>query len=212
VQTGKWSETENSQEDVLTTETTMSASWIELDGGNSEGSIINNSLVIAKCKVLDKRQEIEGGKIDEGGAPFTYFTVTVEEIYAYDENRIQTLQDDLKGSSHKIEVRLTGGEVNGQEQAFRDSPLLLVDEEYVLFLDKELDYKYYVPVGERLGIAKLDDDGILHFTNDEAKSLCKDFEGKKFTDITKILSKIGTAVDDSIKINTEKESIKAVLF
>jgi hypothetical protein len=90
--------------------------------------------------------------------------------------------------------------------------LLQIDEEYVLFLDKDPEYSYYVPVGERLGVAKLDDNGVLHFTNYEAESLCKDFEGKKFTDITKILTKIDDIIDNDIEINSEKESITEVLF
>jgi hypothetical protein len=52
----------------------------------------------------------------------------------------------------------------------------------------------------------------MHFTNYEAESLCKDFEGKNFVDITKILTRIDNIIDNNIEINTEKESVKEIIF
>jgi hypothetical protein len=78
----------NENKDVETISLPMSASWIEQEGGDSETSIINNSLLVAKCKVLSKKVEIVGGSIDGGGVPFTYFTVAIEELYAHDDSEI----------------------------------------------------------------------------------------------------------------------------
>jgi hypothetical protein len=195
----------HAEEESIPVEIPMTADWLELEGGDNEISIIDHSSLII-------RGYVESSSVEQiQSALFTHFSVRVEEVYAYNTDDAELITNDLDSNAPIIDVRLTGGKKSGQTLEFADSPLLNLDEEYVLFLEKKPEYSYYMPIGERFGIAKINDDGILRFTNDEAKVLCKDFEGKNIQDIIKSLHKVESKIDDAISINSEESPPEEVI-
>ncbi|MDR0853199.1 MAG: hypothetical protein LBN34_02415 [Clostridiales Family XIII bacterium] len=185
------------------------ASWIELEGGDSEEAVIENSTFIAKGIVEESSTELKG---PEGGElVFTNNKVRVLELYAVNEDEVSDVQEDLQGEELIIDVQQTGG-TYGEffTPEFTEAPLFEVGSEYLLFLTKTED-GYYIPVGGRLGYAEIVD-GTIVFVNDEAEELLDDFSNEDVTDAIDIIEYVDESIPESgLSINEDNLDIEEMI-
>jgi len=158
-----------------------SAYWAPLEGGDSEESIIRNSVLIVKGTPLTSDIEILGGKLDAGGFPFSVFTFKITDIFAEKIGYNSVVSKSLLNKSNTIFVRMNGAVIDGNDYTYilEDAPLMEFDKEYILFLRYDKDIEMYWPVGDRFGVAEIDKNGALHFTNELAARLATTFEGAR---------------------------------
>jgi hypothetical protein len=117
-------------------QSTYDATWLELDGGDSEANVINSSKIIVKGKILSQStRSIVLDENDEG----TYFTISkleVTEIQAKDASLDEKVIQPNKEGKVILNVTQTGAVVNGKNKnIIGDAPLFKQGVEYVLFLD-----------------------------------------------------------------------------
>jgi hypothetical protein len=184
------------------------ATWAPLVGGDTETSVINNATFVAKGKLLDFDTELRG---DEGSElVFTNNHILISKIYALNEDENSEIAKDFTDGLLIVDVIQTGGDYfDYHTAAFKDAPLLESNTDYLLFLEKTED-GYYLPVGGRLGIAKIIN-GKIEFLNDEAKSILSTFEGDKTSKIINDLISIDDNIDSNIEINENNTSVEEVV-
>jgi hypothetical protein len=178
-------------------------SWIPLEGGENEVSVIKNSTVIARGRVIDSYTEIKGDAGNE--MVFTNNVISIEELYAIDREEKIKIQSDLKTKDFTVVVQQTGGKYKDfYSPEIGDAPLLVDTEEYLLFLSKT-DEGYYIPVGGRLGYAKFSNDKVT-FINADAQALMKSFEGKQSSIVTDTINTIDSSIGKDFAINSEQKT------
>jgi hypothetical protein len=179
-----------------------SAFWSPLPGGENEQAVIADSELISKGIVIEQRLESRGGEGNRSAAvEITISKVRIDEVYAIQkggtlDSATVTKKDDLI-----IEVLQTGSYITGKG-VIGDAPLLELNKTYVLFLSDEVD-GIYAPVAGRYGIAEVDSDGTIHFTNELAENMMDNFEGEVLENIEEDISQIAEETDTEFDIAPE---------
>ncbi|MDR1136603.1 MAG: hypothetical protein LBL49_10615 [Clostridiales Family XIII bacterium] len=169
--------------------------WEPLPNGNSQLSVIENSLLVCEGTVVDAIGELRGydGSEGERSLWFTINKVQINKILAMTPEesknvfaRSQALNpesalgvsDEAARQELTINVVQVGALANSgyRFNVMEDAPLLKKGKTYTLFLSA-FDDGNYVPVGGRFGVAR-NECGILHFTNAQAEKMMILFEGK----------------------------------
>ena len=180
-----------------------SALWVPLPGGDTETSVVNNSILICEGTVVDSFTMLYG---DEGSKSlwFTQNKVSVKKVQGVALPEASRISLRSKNDDMIIDVIQTGAilEDGSMANVIKDAPLLEKGKTYVLFLSA-YDGERYIPVGGRLGIAE-STGGVLRFTNGDAAKMMSSFEGKSENDITHNLKSLSDKIEsDDIIINTE---------
>jgi hypothetical protein len=191
---------------------TMShATWLPLEGGDSEESAIANSSLIVKGEVISQDVELLGPK--GGEIVFTHSKFKVSEVYSINVDEVESIAaDDLNKNSLIVDVRQTGGSMDGVTTSqIEDAPLLEVGTTYVLLLDKK-DDGFYNLVGGRLGTAIIKSGGI-QFVNEESRQIFKELGGEKLSNLDDVLENIieKENLGDEILVNEEGYSPKELV-
>jgi hypothetical protein len=186
--------------------------WNELEGGNSEESVIEISQLVAKGKVLSQKAnqvKLTDDPMDEG-LFFTESLVEVTEVQAKAVNINESLLDVKDDGKVVISVIQTGAIIDGEmKNVVGDAPLLVNGKSYILFLD-EFDEERFVPVGGRFGTAEIVN-GEIEFTNDYAAEIMTDFEGEKAKNVISEIAKISDTLNEDIVVNEDKEAPSAFI-
>lgn len=221
--TDKYTDTEDTninQQNVLdgeavAIEENVMTSWEPLEGGDSEESIINNSVLIVKGIPLANDTEVIGGKLEESGFPFTVFKFKVSEIIAIKRSYDSIIKRSWQNKALMLSVRMNGAVIDSNNKSYiiHDAPLMELGKEYLLFLRYDKDIDMYWPVGGRLGVAEVGRNGLLHFTSERAAKLCDSLEGKESDKTVSILIRLDTNDYDfkGLTINVKNELIPKFL-
>jgi hypothetical protein len=152
------------------------ASWVPIEGGESEEGMIESSQIIGTGKVLSQKLRVIEASADEYAMAFTISEVEIGELNALNEEYIDEIAENIENRKMIVEILQTGGTGEGvSTPEIEDAPLLEIGKEYLFFLAPG-DDGLYIPVGGRLGYAEIIN-GKIAFVNNESKAMFADFEG-----------------------------------
>jgi hypothetical protein len=187
---------------------TTDATWVTLEGGNTEENIIDASALVVRGKVISQTVT----KVDDnnGGIYFTVSKIIVSEVLAKSSTTDDALPTNEK-SEVIVSVTQTGAIVDGDaKNIITDAPLLENGKTYVLFLD-EFGDGTFVPIAGRLGVAEVVK-GELEFTNPEAQEAMISFEGEKLDNVTEGLQQYEDDISNTLVVNENNIPAKEFLL
>jgi hypothetical protein len=179
------------------------ATWVNLEGGNTEENIVAESSLVVEGKVISQTVKIVKAADDnDEGIYFTVSKISVSEILAKSSEIDEDILQINKNDELIVSVTQTGAIVKGEEKnIIADAPLIEKGKTYVLFLDKFGDGTF-VPIAGRLGVAEVIK-GELEFTNAEAKDAMISFEGEKADDVADNLAQYEDDENNTLIVNSE---------